>query len=297
MNSFDASGRPAVEVELRESKDRIAIEALELCSELHIRAMVGGDPVLSAHGLLSPNVSRNASLMVDPASIRHLHSALLERGWENVREPGPRILPAARLMLTHPMERGGLILYSVIPGFFADPEETFDRIWERHKEIPLRGVTVRALGRLTSAILASRAAVGASVGEQRSNFEYFVGQFRKTITEAERPIVVDLIHSFGGCAEMSLFLQAIGAEPCEFELPTVAYVQWRLTVTDVSDQTRRALALLELAPHGREMMYRSKNGRPRSFGEVVGMVTSLPSTTTAIFGSRRRATRARQLAA
>jgi hypothetical protein len=279
----------AKERAVRESKDHVAIETLALCRDLHIRAMVGGGPVLTAHGLMSPSISHNASIVVDPASIRHLHSVLRERGWRDVKaRQGAQILPPARLRLTHDDELSGLMLYSVIPGFFADPGATFDLIWERQMEIPLRGVMVRALGRVSSAILASHDGLDGRASRQRSNFDYFVQQFRLLLTERERPIVVDLIRKVGGCAEMSALLEALDVEPCAFTLPSIPYVQWRLQVTEVSDQTRRALAFLELAPHGRQMMYRSKTGRPRSLGDVWTSATSLPATVNAIFGARRR---------
>jgi hypothetical protein len=279
----------ATETALRESKDRVAIAALALCKELHIRAMVGGGPVLTTHGLMSPFVSQNASLVVDPASIRDLHTALREQGWRDVSvRRGLQILPSARLTLTRSDEISGLILYSVIPGFFADPEVTFDLIWERHKQIPLRGTTVRALGRIASAILASHDGLDGRASRQRSNFDYFVQQFRRLLSDKERAVVVDIIRQVGGCGEMSALLLALGVEPCPFTLPSIQYAQWRLQVTEVSDQTRRALALLELAPHGRKMMFRSRSDWPASFGDMVRMFGGLPQTFAAIFGARRR---------
>jgi hypothetical protein len=279
----------AKESAVRESKDHVAIDTLALCRELHIRAMVGGGPVLSVHGLMSPSISHNASIVVDPASIRHLHSVLRERGWRDVKvRHGSQILPQARIRLAHDDHLSGLILYSVIPGFFADPEATFDLIWERQKEIPLRGVMVRALGRVASAVLASHDGLDGRASRQRSNFDYFVQQFRQLLSPPERLTVVDLIRNMGGCAEMSALLEALGVEPCAFTLPSIPYVQWRLQVDEVSDQTRRVLAFLELAPHGRQMMRRSKSGRPHSLGDVWISVTSLPTTFSAIFGARRR---------
>jgi hypothetical protein len=274
---------------VRESKDHVAIETLALCRELDIRAMVGGAPVLSVHGLMSPVISHNASIVVDPASIRQLHSVLLGRGWRDVKaRPGSQMLPPARLRLAHDDELAGLMLYSVIPGFFADPGATFDLIWERQMEIPLRGVMVRALGRVSSAVLASQDGLDGRASRQRSNFDYYVQQFRVLLTERERPIIVDLIRKAGGCAEMSALLEALEVEPCAFTLPSIPYVQWRLQVSEVSNQTRRVLAFLELAPHGRQMMRRSKTGQPGSLGDVWTSVTSLPATFNAIFGARRR---------
>jgi hypothetical protein len=274
---------------IRESKDLIAIDVIELCLELHIRAMLGGGPVLNAHGLLAPRISRYASIVVDPASIRHLRTALLARGW---RDANPRklfrILPSARLALSHPDEPAGLILYAVIPGFFADPELVFDLVWERHKEVPLRGHVVRTLGRVNSAILASHDGLDGRASRARSNFEYFVAQFSRVLTQRDRAIAVDLIRKMGGCAEMNRLILALGETPCEFTLPSVGYAQWRLSIAEPTEQMRRALALLELGPDGRKLLYASKSGRPHTMRDVVVAITGLPKTAVAIFGSRRR---------
>ena len=72
MTSSDATSSKARDALIRASKDLIAINIIELCKDLHIRAMLGGGPVLNAHGLIAPGISRFASLVVDPASIRDL---------------------------------------------------------------------------------------------------------------------------------------------------------------------------------------------------------------------------------
>jgi hypothetical protein len=283
-----ATSSKAKDALLRESKDHIAIDVIELCRELHIRAMLGGGPVLNANGLLSPGVSRNAAILVDPASFRHLRTALLEKGWRDSTPRRIRILPSARISFAHDDEAAGLNIYPFIPGFFADPEETFDLVWERHKVVPLRGHQVRALGRINSAILASHDGLDGRASRARSNFDYFVAQFSRVLDQRERDVAVDLIRRMGGCAEMNRLIVALGAEPCEFTLPSVAYVQWRLQITDVSEQTRRAVALLELGKDGRRLLYASKSGRPRTFGDVLVSFVRMPRTLLDIFGSHRR---------
>jgi hypothetical protein len=289
MTTPDAASSKARDALLRESKDLIAIDVIELCRDLHIRAMLGGGPVLIANGLLTPHVSSSAAILVDPASYRHLRSALFEIGWQEVRPPRRfRMLPPARLMLRHPDEPAGLTVYPVIPGFFADPEATFDLIWERHKEVPLRGHTVRALGRINSAILASHDGLDGASTRSRSNFDYFVQQFGRVLDERERKITVDLIRRMGGCAEMNRLILALGEQPCPFSLPSVAYAQWRLQYAEPTDQMRRALALLELGSDGRRMLYQSKSGRPKNLGDVVRSILALPKTVVVFTSARRR---------
>ena len=288
MSADGATSWKAKDALLRESKDHAAIQVIELYRELHIRAMLGGGPVLNANGLLSPGISRNAAILVDPASFRHLRVALLEKGWRDSTPRRLRILPSARLSLMHDDEIAGLNIYPFIPGFFADPEETFDVIWERHKEVPLRGHTVRALGRVNSAILASHDGLDGRASRARSNFEYFVAQFSRVLSKQDRVSAVNLIRKMGGCAEMNRLIRALGEEPCAFTLPSIAYVQWRLQITDVSDQVRRAVAMLELGKDGRKLLYASKSGRPRTFNDVVRSFVRLPRTVVDIFGSQRR---------
>lgn len=288
MSADNVSASKARDALLRESKDHVAIDVIELCRELHIRAMLGGGPVLNANGLLAPGVSRNAAILVDPASYRHLRASLLERGWRDSTPRRIRILPSARLSLHHTNELAGLNIYPFIPGFFADPEETFDIIWERQKEVPLRGHTIRALGRINSAILASHDGLDGRASRARSNFDYFVAQFTRVLDARERDIAIDIIRRTGGCAEMNRLILALGGEPCAFSLPSIAYVQWRLQITDVSDQVRRAVALLELGPDGRKLLYATKSGRPRSARDLASMFVRLPRTIVDIFGSHRR---------
>jgi hypothetical protein len=289
VTASDATSPKARDALIRESKDLIAINVIELCKELHIRAMLGGGPVLTAHGLLTPIISRYASIVVDPASIRHLRKALLERGWYDVHPPRMfRILPSARLTMGYPDEAASLILYAVIPGFFADPEATFDLIWERHKEIPLRGHTVRTLGRVNSAILASHDGLDGRTSRARSNFGYFVDQFSRVLNATERQVAVDHIRMMGGCAEMNRLIVALGEKPCEFSLPSIAYSQWRLQITDPTDQMRRALALLELGPDGRKLLHSSMPWRSRSSRDLFLSIVSAPKTVVTIVGARRR---------
>jgi hypothetical protein len=108
------------------------------------------------------------------------------------------------------------------------------------------------------------------------------------LSSQDRTSAVDLIRKMGGCAEMNRLILAMGEQPCAFTLPSVAYVQWRLQITDVSDQVRRAVALLELGRDGRQLLYSSKSGRPQTLRDVVLSIVGLPRTAVDIFGSQRR---------
>ncbi|MCU1549979.1 MAG: hypothetical protein JWR36_539 [Glaciihabitans sp.] len=274
---------------LREQKDQMAIVVMHVCRERRIRALAGGGSVLTAQGLISPNVSRTLSLVVDPASNRHLVTALREAGWR--RERGSRrfsILPPVKQAFVNDAWIAALNVFSVIPGFFADPEETFDLLWERRREVPVRGETIPGLDRLASAVLASHNSLDGRGPHAASHSEFFAEQFRQVLSDAERSELAELVRRVGGGGEMSSFLESLGVEPVPFTLPSQAYVSWRLKIDSATDQIRRAVALLELPRRGRQQLYESRSGRPRRLKDVWIMIVSLPNTFRAIVGAKRR---------
>ena len=274
---------------LREHKDQIAIEVMHLCRERRIRALAGGGSVLTAQGLISPTVSRTLSLVVDPASNRHLLMALRETGWRF--KPPPRrlsILAPVKQALINDAWIAELNIFTVIPGFFADPEVTFDLLWERRRQVPVRGERIAGLDRLASAVLASHNSLDGRGSHASSHSDFFAEQFRSVLSEAERAELGELVRQVGGGAEMSSFLESLGIEPVGFTLPSEQYVSWRLAIDHSTDQIRRAVALIDLPRHGRKQLYLSKSGRPRSVKDVWIMLVSLPNTFRAIFGAKRR---------
>jgi hypothetical protein len=282
-------GKRASDAQRREHKDRIVVSVMALCRDLRIRALLGGGAVLTAHGLISPRVAQSAALIVDPASVQHLIASLREVGWRDAPRPrGIHLLPSMTESLVHPDWVAGLTVLSVIPGFFADPEETFDILWERRRQVRIGDAWLPALDRVATAVFASHDGLGGRASRSSSHFEFFMAQFRQVLSEEELADLALLVRRVGGCAEMCAMLEALDITPCAFTLPSAAYAQWRLQVDSASDQVRRAIALLELPPHGRRMLYRSKSGRPASLADVVAMVTGLPTTARAIFGARRR---------
>lgn len=286
MSTTDDSKRR--QLLLREHKDQMAVAIVELCREYHIRALVGGGSVLTAQGIITPSVAPFLSVVVDPASNRHLIAGMEERGWIHLPASRRGILPPVKQVFSHPSWSAGLSLFTVIPGFFADPETTFDLLWERRREIPLRGTTIPGLDRLASAVLASHNSLDGRGPHASSHSPYFAEQFNAVLTPAERVDLRGLIFQLGAGAEMSAFLQSLGIQPVAFEMASDEYVKWRLKVTATNPQIGRAVAMLDLPSHGRRELRRSRSGHPRTIADMVTSVRLLPGTARAIFGARRR---------
>jgi hypothetical protein len=289
MDAADAGSATSRDALLRQEKDIIAVEVMALSERLKIRILFGGGSILTAQRLISPSVSRGLSMVVDPASELDLVAELRANGWQTVAQPRkPHMLPPIRLQFEHRDFTARLNLFSVIPGFFADPEATFDLLWERRREIPLRGEQIAGLDRLASAVLASHNSINDQGQHASTVSAFFADQMRHALDEDEQAELRDLVQRLGAGAEMASFLESLGMEPVEFALPSREYVRWRLSVDDSTDQVKRAVALLELTPHGRAALFSSSSGRPHSATDVWHSVARLPSTVRAVAGSRRR---------
>lgn len=279
---------------LRDHKDQILLELSAQCSGLRIRALAGGGGVFAAQGLIAPAVSGSVSLVVDPASFRHLLAALREQGWISRHEKHRfGVLPAVTTSLHHPRWLAGLTLYSVIPGFFADPEETFDLLWERRRLIPLRGVTVPSLDRVATAIFATHdRLVGRRSRSTATNFEFFATQFQGAFGQEERDELGVLVRRVGGVEEMRPLLDALDIDAGAFTLPSEGYARWRLELDDVTPDIRWMLGFLELPPHRRDHMFASWVRSTRSLRTLRSRIVQLPVTLDAFLGARKRWARA-----
>ena len=280
---------------LRDQKEQILLEVSGLCRALHIRALAGGGGVFAAQGLIAPAVSKAVSLVVDPASFRHLVTALQDKGWVKQR-PARSLspLPPAMTTLRHPGWVAGLALHSVIPGFFGDPEETFDLLWERSAVISVRGTSVPALDRVATAIFAvHNGLTGRGRRPSRTgNFEFFAGQFRTALSDDERAELSTLVHQVGGLEEMRPLLHALEIEVGPIMLPTESYARWRLSLDEVTHDVRWVLGFLELPAACRVEMTVAFWSAARSPRVVAGALVRFPNTVRGIFGARSRWTRA-----
>ena len=82
--------------------------------------------------------------------------ALRKRGW--VPTPAPArfrgLLPPLAVQLAHDHRRVTLALYALVPGQWADPEATFDLLWDQRQHRTLRATAVPVVD---LAVLASNA--------------------------------------------------------------------------------------------------------------------------------------------
>jgi hypothetical protein len=277
--------------QVRAAKEQILLAVHEACLPLRIRMLAAGGDVFVARGLITPVVSPVLSLIVDPASVRHLVEQLARLGWWRMPGVGG-LLPSGVVRLQHPDFVAGLRLYSVITGFFADPEETFDVLWERREHLAVRGVVVPSLDRISTAIFATHDGLEGRIPAAKSHFDFYVTQFRAALSADERTELGMLVRRVGGVEEMRPLLTALDIEPGPFVLPSAAYASWRLDADTVSDQVRWLLAFIEVRPGRRRELMSLAAAVSRSPRQVWASLVAAPVTLRLILRARRASRRA-----
>jgi hypothetical protein len=270
---------------LRGDKYRVAALVWQLCLAHNIRSLAAGGPIFAQLGLVSPRVSPTAVVIVEPIHQLHLALALEGAGWSRSSSRHTRgILPPVFIRLVHPELVCPLDIYDILPGFYAAPAVVFAELWSRRVVLPVGGIGVPALDRVSTMLVAGHNQLGTLARDRRaeSHIAYFVAMFRNSLTTAEQESVVNLVDAVGGSEPLRPFLSAIGVEVGEITLPSEVYCQVRLALNRVSDPIIFAVSLFE-APPGRRMVgflsilrrhpkrvLRALLAAPRSFVVVAG---------------------------
>jgi len=111
-----------------------------------VRALAVKGPLLSRLGLRPPRVSSDADALVEPARVALVRAGLEERGWQiRYEREMPFLLARHSVTMVHPQWPVDIDLHWYFPGLHAEPDEVFERLWERRMEMVLAGRTVRCL--------------------------------------------------------------------------------------------------------------------------------------------------------
>ncbi|MFD5213444.1 hypothetical protein [Microbacterium sp. NPDC058345] len=143
-------------------------EANELAHAL--LAQIGRDTgirTLSIKGLVAdryrlrrPRVAADADVMVDPARFDEFCALLNERGWHlRVEREVPSLLGPHSVTFIRDDWPNDIDAHVRFPGFFADDQAVFDRLWRTRGEMEVAHVEVNVPSRGASAVIAALHAV------------------------------------------------------------------------------------------------------------------------------------------
>ena len=240
--------RTTKEDALHDDRAEIVAEVSRLGETLRIRTLAACEPVLEHFGLEAPVELINAAVLVDPASTTHLVRALIADGWVIDQSQGrTSILPPTRATLWHPLRARGLDVYYLLPGFLADPEVTFDVLWERRANLTFDSVNVPSLNRGANVLTVALYGAGKIPGVPRvaSGYDFVLAQLATGFTPADIEDLIAVIEKLHGTTAMRGLLVAWGRKsPADVLIPE-SYAKWRLKVDAASPVVRAMVAVLE----------------------------------------------------
>lgn len=274
---------------VRIDKARVLAAVAGLAAEHGIRVLTAGGPVFASQGLISPRLSRSASVIVDIASLGEFTSLLFRAGW-TLSPPVRRvaILPSVLLALENSEWAVNLNIYTAFPGFYVDPKRAFAILWARREVLTLNGTRVMILDRLSTVIMAVHDRLGPQPwsAAAQSSERYHIDQFRQALRPKERTELHELVRALHAVEPMRPLLNALGIDAGPITLPNEVYARWRLAVPFASPATRTLLALVECPPPRR--LQQSLRVLQQSPGTLARVILGSPRAFWVIFTTRRR---------
>jgi hypothetical protein len=204
-----------------------------LGGELGIPTLVIKGPLMTIQGLRSERSSGDADVWVDPVRFDDLVAALEGFGWYRVyTEARHTILPQHSATMRHDKWACELDVHDRIPGFFADPAETFELFWGRRTRGVLAHADVLTPDRVANAaILAVNLMRAHRPGSPMTELEPLAAVVRAFDVD-EREDFASVVAASGGNHTVGPFLRLtdIPAEP-GYAGSAQDQEDWRVLVT------------------------------------------------------------------
>jgi hypothetical protein len=184
-----------------------------VADDLDVRLLFIKGPVAAAQGLREPRDSVDVDALVDPARRSLLAEGLTELGWVDERPyTSPTVLPMHSLTHRHPAWVCELDLHDRFPGFFTDPQEVFDRLWERRRSVEVAGHEIPCPDPAGQAlVLALHALRDPHDVGKADELGALADRVRATFDDASLADLAELAHALGAADTAAPFLDRVGA--------------------------------------------------------------------------------------
>jgi Uncharacterised nucleotidyltransferase len=184
-----------------------------IARDREVRVLFIKGPTAVAQDLRGPRASLDVDALVDPARRHLLAERLTELGWVDEHPyTSPTVLPMHSLTHRHPAWPCELDLHDRFPGFFADPQAVFERLWDGRagvtvaaREIPCPEPAGQAL------ILALHTLRDPQDAGKRQELTDLSERISRTATEASLRHLAELAHDLGAADTAAPFLELVGA--------------------------------------------------------------------------------------
>ncbi|WP_448710932.1 hypothetical protein [Microbacterium profundi] len=194
MTPQDQLDKPRVLFSLPEANELAQALLAHVGREAGIRTLAIKGLVADRYELRSPRVAADADVMIDPARFDEFCTLLTTRGWHlRVERDVPSLLGPHSVTMIRGDWPNDLDVHVRFPGFFADDQTIFDRLWRTHEQMHFAHTDVPVPSRGASAVIAALHAVRYSKSARHSaEFERVAQLLEGEFTEAERSEFIDV---------------------------------------------------------------------------------------------------------
>jgi len=199
--------------------------------EIGARVLAIKGRVNEAHGLRLPHVSADVDVLVEPARLRDVVTALVVAGWQQRPTPSvPSPFGAHSVTLFHPQWPCEIDVHDRFPGFLADPDDVFDALWLERTDVVLGHVAVPVTGIHGTALILALHAL-RNPRASRSDRE-LTGLIERAECRGIDPARLRALSEATGCAATARpLLAALGVDPGPATTENREFQQWELRRT------------------------------------------------------------------
>jgi hypothetical protein len=188
--------------------DRVARDA-------DVRVLFIKGPTAEEQGLREPRTSLDVDALVDPGRRHVLADRLTGLGWVDEHPyTSPTVLPMHSLTHRHRAWPCELDLHDRFPGFFADPQEVFERLWAGRTTVTVAACESPCPEPAGQAlVLALHALRDPHHAAKVHELDDLAHRISRTATEDSLRHLAELARDLGAADTAAPFLDRVGAPP------------------------------------------------------------------------------------
>jgi hypothetical protein len=192
----------------------LAHALVDRVAEMHdVRVLFIKGPTATEQGLRAPRTSLDVDALVDPARRDLLAERLIELGWVDEHPyTSPTLLPMHSLTHRHSAWPCELDLHDRFPGFFASPQDVFERLWERRGSVIVAARVIPCPDPAgQTLVLALHSLRDPHAHQKAEDLASLAAVVADNATESSLRDLAELAHDLGAADTASPFLDQVGA--------------------------------------------------------------------------------------
>lgn len=202
------------ELRLEEAVQLAHATVAHVAAGVGIRVLSIKGPFAAHYGLREPRVSVDADILVEPGKAQMLHDALARFGWhKRAGRMPPTFFGLHSITMINDSWPCDIDLHHFFPGFFASPEDVFERLWTgRDVHSASRGQVITPSRAGMAVIVALHAARAPYLEKSQRDWKCVGEAMSHTFSQAE-------LHEFRSIAEVGRALWVLRELLADVDMP------------------------------------------------------------------------------